>query len=376
MGRGAGKAYWSAQLSGAATLKQKLGCWLHERWRAELILRFPRLAQRLGWSWLDQCNRHERLSVDPVSGGRVCHWDDSSRLTLARIFPRCAERLLRHLLERFPVGFKSGQGMPRAGVPDVSILIPIGGRQRLPQFRLALAAARAQEGVACEVIVVEQSPISELSETFPDGVRYLHQVSEPGAEFNKSRALNAGALAARGEVLIILDADYLLPRRFASQCVHVLQSVEALRPARWIFYLDETSSQQLSTTHDCSSINGVEAIVSNNPTPLAVRRSTYWEIGGHDEDYVGWGGEDTEFLDRLRTRCVAEGGWMPVLHAWHESAPKKADGSRNRENHEAKMAVPAASRILGLRNAASEPSTTGSTAVSTMLSSEPGRRPA
>ena len=39
---------------------------------------------------------------------------------------------------------------------------------------------------------------------------------------------------------------------------------------------------------------------------------------------------------------------MPVIHAWHPSAPKKVDGDRNRGLHEAKMAAPAAERIARL----------------------------
>jgi hypothetical protein len=124
---------------------------------------------------------------------------------------------------------------------------------------------------------------------------------------------------------------------------------EAVRPARWIFYLDDASTARLSTTQDWRSVDGIEHVVSNNPTPLALRRSTYWDIGGHDESYVGWGGEDTEFLDRLRTRTVSEGGWMPVLHAWHPPAAKKASGDRNREFDQQKMAIAANERIEGLR---------------------------
>jgi hypothetical protein len=230
-------------------------------------------------------------------------------------------------------------------VPVVSILIPIGGSGRPMQFGLALAAARAQDGVACEVIVVEQSPTPVLAGTMPADVRYVHQVIDDPSRFNKSAALNRGAAEARGEALIVLDADYLLPARFAAECHRALGAVESMRPARLLFHLDEASTEAFAAHRDTSRVSGIEKVVANNPTPVAVRRSTYFEVGGHDEGYVGWGGEDTEFLDRLRTRPISEAGWMPVIHAWHAPAPKKADGDRNRAFHASRMAIPASERI-------------------------------
>lgn len=332
----------------SATMRQKLGCWLNERWRAELVLMAPRLAGAAGVRWLDLRNRNERVRDDAASGGRICDWNDSSRYTAARVFPGLAPRLLRHALREWPLQVAEAPARHRAELPSVSIIIPIGGTDRLAQFDLSLNAARAQGDVDCEVVVVEQSSEPTLAGRLPPDVTYLHQPKIDVGGFNKSRALNTGAHAARGDVLVILDGDYLLPTAFARECARVLREKEAVRPARWIFYLDAESTAALSKSRDPSRIAGVEAIVSNNPTPFAIRRSAYWEIGGHDEDYIGWGGEDTEFLDRLRTRQISEGGWMPVVHAWHPVAPKKADGDRNRGLHAAKMAVPAVERIARL----------------------------
>lgn len=338
-----------------ATLRERIGCWLHERWRAELVLRFPRVAALLGWSWLDLCNRNENLRLDPFTSGRVCAWPDSSKLTVARVFPDVGARLLRYVLKQWPVRFAPDAASSVSVEPEVSILIPIAGTARITQFRLALAAARAQVGVAVEVVVVEQWPEPTLRDTLPEDVRYLHQPVCAGMEFNKSLALNTAARSAAGRYLIILDADYLIPERFASECANVLGKVESTRPARMIFYLNRSGSKRISAGGDVSTITGIEGVVANNPTPIAVRRSSYWDVGGHDESYAGWGGEDTEFLDRLRTRTVGEGGWMPVLHAWHPPAAKKADGTRNRELHDAKMTVSAVDRIRMLHRLQTEP---------------------
>lgn len=328
-----------------SSLRQRLGCWAHERWRAELVLRFPRVARALDLSWRDLRNRAERTCIDPRSGGVECLWRDSSVLTTTRVFPAVGGRLLRHVLREWPIDLEADVGAMVPDEPAVSILIPIGGASRLPQFELALSAARAQEGVSCEIIVVEQSRVPTLASGLPADVRYVHQFLDGAPAFNKSAALNQAAREAKGDNLIILDADYLLPTRFAAESCRVLRDVESVRPARLLFYLDEPSTVALSEHHDPFRITGLEKVVANNPTPIAVRRSTYWQIGGHDEGYVGWGGEDSEFLDRLRTLQICEAGWMPVVHAWHAPAPKKADGDRNREFHASRMAIPASTRI-------------------------------
>lgn len=319
------------------TFRQKLGCWLHERWRAEIILRLPRLTRLLGWSWLDLRNRSETLRPDPVSGGRICDWSDSSRLTIAQVFPDFALEVFRGALDEWPIRLEDPAHAVTGREQEVTFLIPIGGMDRTTQFKLALAAARAQTDVGVEIIVIEQSLEPMLRDCLPADVNYVHQSAELVGGFNKSRALNLGARLAKTEKLIVLDADFLVPQRFASECARVLAVIEAARPARWIGYLDSVSTERLAQTDEISSLSSIEQILTNNPTPVAVRRSTYWEIGGHDESYVGWGGEDTEFLDRLRTRDISEGGWMPILHAWHALAPKKAGGDRNRSLHSRKM---------------------------------------
>lgn len=335
--------------------RQHLGCWMHERWRAEIVLRAPRLAGAMGLRWLDLCNRNERLRSDPRTGGRLCLWQDSSRYTPARLDPSLSARLFAHVRTYWPFEFAERSPRSTAVRPELSIIIPIGGAARLHQFELTLAAARAQKEAAVEIVVVEQGRESILGDALGDDVVHVFQPADAGSQFNKCAALNRGVLVSTSDKLLLLDADYLIPAAFARQCADALDNIEALRPCRWIFYLDDESTRKIHVERTIANAVGVEQVVSNNPTPVAVRRSTYDAIGGHDESYEGWGGEDLEFLDRLRTRDISEAGWMPVLHAWHAPAEKKASGDRNRAHHDARMAVPTAQRITQLSSHAHRP---------------------
>ena len=179
-------------------------------------------------------------------------------------------------------------------------------------------------------------------------MKHVEQVVGPDAQFNKSKALNLGACHARGDTLILLDGDLLIPVHFAAECARALASSHAARPARWVAYLDATATQRIENDKQIAAQQIVD-VIANLPMPLAVRRSTYWEIGGHDEAYEGWGGEDLEFLSRIRTRSICEGGWLPLLHLWHSPASKKKSGDRNRLLHTQKMRVPRLERINRLK---------------------------
>ncbi|MFG0335019.1 MAG: glycosyltransferase [Maioricimonas sp. JB049] len=332
-------------------MKQQLGCWLHERWRTELVLRVPRLAERLGLRWLDLCNRHERLFAEPDHSGRRCDWAGSSRLTVTRMFPALGPRLLRHCLRHWPVCTNVRDDSPVSDRPQVSVLIAIGGTDRLPQFELTLASLRGQAHEAYEIIVVEQSATPALADRLSSDIRYAHvPIGKDG--FNKSAAINRAAEMARGEELLVHDADYVVPQAYVAECSAALKRCVAVRPGRLLFYLDEASTRAAIAAGDVASGHGIEAVVQNNPTPIAVRRSAYEAVGGHDEEFVGWGGEDDEFLSRLQTQGMIGGGWMPVIHLWHPPAPRKASGDRNRQLTHAKMAIPAKERIRRLQTRA------------------------
>jgi hypothetical protein len=295
------------------------------------------------------CNRHETLLRDDVSGGRICQWRDSSHLTVSRIFPDVGPRLLLHCLRQWPLRLNYDSPAKRSDEPEASVLIAIGGVDRLRQFRTVLASLRGQSHRSLEILVVEQSVSPELERSLPPDVRYLHDRQAVGVEFNKSRALNIAARAARGMYLLIHDADYVVPRDYVSECCRVLNCVDGVRPSRFNFHLNQSSTEFFTSQCLMPEAPVSEFIVQNNPTPMALRAESYWEIGGHDESFIGWGGEDVEFLSRLRTLTVAEGGWLPTIHLWHPPAPRKASGHRNQRQQDELLATDPRMRIERLR---------------------------
>ena len=78
----------------------------------------------------------------------------------------------------------------------------------------------------------------------------------------------------------------------------------------------------------------------------------YRAIGGYDEGFVGWGGEDLELWERARVHGgVYEFGYLPLVHLWHAPQPGKlqGDAAPAQQRYYELRGVPAEERIARLR---------------------------
>jgi GT2 family glycosyltransferase len=83
---------------------------------------------------------------------------------------------------------------------------------------------------------------------------------------------------------------------------------------------------------------------------MAITAEAYNRVGGMDEAFRGWGGEDNEFWDRCLTLPTWIWGYEPIVHLWHRSQPLKGEGDNpNLERARTLMLRPAQERIEDLR---------------------------
>ena len=307
--------------------RQIIGCWLNERWRLEVALS-PALSRVASYGWIDLCNRRESL-LQGSGESRLCAWTDSSFLTVARIFPETGGRLLRHVLEEWPVRLEE-KPKPLSSRPDISVVIPAGGPERSASLQCVVSGFAAQTFRNAEIVVVEYGSAGNAS-LRPRGVKHILLEAGSGKQFNKSRAMNEGVRQSVAPVVLLHDADIVPPAIYLERIVETLaEGWEALRPLRFLFCFDEESSADFCGSRGSSLPARVRDVMQNFPGgSTAVRKDVYWEIGGHDEDFEGWGGEDLEFLDRLAMKKLYGGGFAPAIHLWHRQARKKETGDRN-----------------------------------------------
>lgn len=313
------------------------------------------LSSRMSRRWVGFHNREEQLVGGPLGIGFDCDWRWTSDLTLAKVFPWAGNRLLRAALDEWPVELEAPVASPRTGEPDVSFIVGHRGEERIPLLLATLASLRGQKGCATEILVVEQWDASVLEERLPAGVRRIHQVPpRAGMPYSRSWAFNRGVREARGRFVVLHDNDVLAPAGYAAEVLRLGEAgYEAMRLQRFLFYLD-----QKSTAHVCeagaagSFLEGkadLEFVRQNCVgATIAVSREAYQRIGGHDEAFLGWGGEDNEFYDRCRQLRLHPWGYLPFVHLWHAPQTGKLRPEEAVAALDEAMAIPREERIRRL----------------------------
>lgn len=177
------------------------------------------------------------------------------------------------------------------------------------------------------VIAVMQPEAYVLPETrFP-----VRQLMIGAAGIPLAAARNAAARAAAGETLIFLDVDCIPDPAFVADYARLLDEMDVLLMGE-VLYLpagatadgidivrfaavgvkhSERAGPPVGPIGDCTDYRCFWSL------NFAMRRSTFLAVGGFDERYVGYGGEDTDF-----GRMVFEAGvpihWARGARVYHQ----------------------------------------------------------
>lgn len=301
------------------SFRHRLGVWIKDRPRYEWALRRPVP------TYLALCNRQEVLDPAPQALGYACRWAFTSQLHAPKVQPRLGQRLLQRCLEHAPIGRSTTPPLFQQD-PQISVLIGHRGLERLPLLLNTLESLAAQLHVRFECLVIEHDTCVTIADHLPPWVRHVHDVTESDTPYNRSQAFNVGAKHAKAPVLLLHDNDMLVPAEYLYRILHRLSlGYAVVNPKRYVFYLSQSHTQALLSDETNLSLYPPESIVQNLEAggSMAITRVAYDAIGGMDESFVGWGGEDNEFWDRCRTLPTWIWGYEPIVHLWHASQPEK-----------------------------------------------------
>jgi FkbM family methyltransferase len=146
---------------------------------------------------------------------------------------------------------------------------------------------------------------------------------DPGpGDFNRARARNAGAAAAPAntEVFVFADADGIVGPEHLRQAVRIAAAGMPASPACWLeILLDEEAAAVCAgdpsvapgiRKDPCRGVCGLDYYLIN-----AISRKQFAEVGGYDERFADYGGEDLSLAAVVRTLL---GGPASVdAHAYH-----------------------------------------------------------
>lgn len=302
--------------------------------------------------WISLCNRIESLKQNTEGQGVQCLWKWGSDLVACNAIPALGRKLMQAALAEWPVCFSDRPPVDTPS-PDISFIFAHAGRDRLAQLCRTIRSVYAQTDCSFEVIVVDQSDEPVIS-ALPDGVRFRHlSKRDVPAGWYKSWAYNVGARMARSEVLVFQDGDICMPHRYAREVHRTLSSGEydAASLQRLLFYLDRSSTERVET-RDAFDVPLVPERVFQNwkGGTIAIRREAFFHVGGFDEGFVDWGGEDDEFFDRCSAIRHCRYGYLPFVHLWHspQSGRKQSDNPNISTVMPWRMEIPVASRVVEL----------------------------
>lgn len=214
------------------------------------------------------------------------------------------------------------------------------GRTR--NLTIALRALRDATADApdVEVTVVEQDTDTRLA-GIPRRLYDTHVLLADEGPYNKSWGVNAGVARSAHDRICVLDADVLVDRHVVAAMHAGLVDADVFFPHRTLTWLDEVSTARtvaaVTGANDAYRIDGSAGRGLSLTTMvggcLAVRRDFYLEVGGHDERFTGWGGEDIAFYELAAAHGRIGRGALDMAHLHHARPPvTHADGTMFNEH--------------------------------------------
>lgn len=207
---------------------------------------------------------------------------------------------------------------------ELSIIIPI--RTSVFDFYRSRLALRENQELRQQIetlVIDDGSPasVSREIEAFCLARRYRYlRLDTERLAFSLSRARNAGLSAARGTFIYMDDADLVYPCQFFESVATQLRLLEKT-PFNFLsfpaVYLTKSLSERILLEKDFDSFYPqiMHALLLEDPKGgpsnlsiksyapasgiVALRRDFALSVGGYDEEFSGWGGEDRDFIFRL-----------------------------------------------------------------------------
>ena len=210
----------------------------------------------------------------------------------------------------------------------------------------------------CEIVVADDGSTDETAQCIAQLVSSspvpLRHVWQPDHGFRAGRVRNLAVLTSTGDYLVFLDGDCIVPHYFIARQRRLLESGYFVEGNR-ILLSEKFTKRVIAEQIDLSSQSNVfwqqrkQNGDCNRVLPLwywpyqfgrtckprfwrrakscnlAVWRADFIAVDGFDEQFQGWGYEDSDFVIRLIRAGVRRktGRFaLPVFHLWHPEASR------------------------------------------------------
>ena len=165
-----------------------------------------------------------------------------------------------------------------------------------------------------EILVIEQDTEPKL--VLDEGLNVRYQFLYNAGPFNRSWAFNCATKDTEKNIFVFADADIFLDREGYLQCFDATEKFEAITP-NMEEILNVTIDEDAD--HPIQVLN-VRQLNSFAGGMLIMTRKAFDKIGGWDERFEGWGGEDNAMSHVIYNRLRSKRESLPNYHINHPPA--------------------------------------------------------
>ena len=168
-----------------------------------------------------------------------------------------------------------------------------------------------------ELILVCQTKFEKIKTKFKNN----KQINLNLKNYHKSLMTNVGVNEARGNILILLDSDRILPQDYFSTCLSKIKQNSVLSTTK-LYRLEKDYSDADIEQKKVSKIPEYrsEFFESRKKNMFSgntiVFKSVYDKIGGYDESFAGYGFADNDICMKCLKHKV-EFLWLEEFEEWH-----------------------------------------------------------
>ncbi len=204
---------------------------------------------------------------------------------------------------------------------------------------MVLKSVRRQSLMPAEVIVADDGSTRETRETVAKWSGKLPLIHSwlPDHGFRAARSRNLAAIKTTSDYIVFVDGDCLLPKTFLESHSRLAEPQKLVAGGRKLlsraqteFILTQTDQTPLESAFQgpkfyrfpLGELRNIHKKNSGSVRScnMGIFKDDFFQVSGFDEQYIGWGREDTDLVLRLLNSGVSiKSARLAacVAHLWH-----------------------------------------------------------
>lgn len=218
-------------------------------------------------------------------------------------------------------------------INSISVVVPIRVFARQQAIDLIVKNLKALKFPHVEIILSEH----DVEKNFVNrhvGIQHIFTATNSQSTlFNKAMAFNVGVNASSANNVILHDADLMAHDDYANYVYDKLQKYEACHIGKFVIYLDKDETDSVVSNGLTRDPSFERMVGYYEGGSIGVRKRNYWACGAFNEEFYGYGNEDTEFFGRLsRNTHFCNERTEAFIHLWH---PRVANWTEHHNDNKA-----------------------------------------